>query len=195
MTALKALIICTNNELTEMLTAVLNEVEQTELTLSGGSDARHKAERDCFDIILSVLPFENSFGLDTAAYISSVSEGEQIVFCPSKVYDEVCSKTVGLDMTILPKNVSRTLAVSVIRKSLAAKRKLESIQRKNAELMRKMDEDRLIYRAKCVLIEYLKITEDEAHRMLQHRAMETHVTLYNAAMDVLKMYEYRVGER
>ncbi len=188
---MKALIICTNCEMTALLTDVLKDIEPVELLLAQGSEARNIAASNELDIILSVMPFADGFGLDTAAYISSVSSAEQVVFAPSKVYDEVCSKTVGLDLSVLPKNVNRSLALSIIRKALAMKRDMDAAKKRNEELERKIDEDRLIYRAKCVLIEYLKITEDEAHRILQKRAMDKHLQLYKAALEVLKMYEYR----
>lgn len=53
-----------------------------------------------------------------------------------------------------------------------------------------LSEIKLVNRAKCVLIEYLRISEKEAHRQIQKRAMDQRITLTEVAMDILKTYEY-----
>ncbi|MCR5805436.1 MAG: ANTAR domain-containing protein [Oscillospiraceae bacterium] len=188
---MNALIICTNDDMTAALRHILGSVGVADVTVSDSTDVRKTAVRSSFDIILSVLPFANEFGLDTCVYISSKCCSEQIIFAPSKIYDEVCSKTVGLGLTILPKNSASSLAANIIGRMVALKKDMDEARRKNDELIRKIDEDKLIYRAKCVLIEYLKVTENDAHRILQKRAMDRQIPLYDAALEVLKTYELR----
>ena len=109
----------------------------------------------------------------------------------SKVYDEVCAKLLGTGAVILPKSSPRELAVNSIRCAAAMKNKMDDLRSENKMLRDMVNEMKLVNRAKCVLIEYLKISEKEAHRQIQKRAMDQRVTLTEVAADILKTYEYR----
>ena len=47
----------------------------------------------------------------------------------------------------------------------------------------------LTCRAKCLLIEHLHLTEDEAHHCLERRAMDLRVSRREAALTVIRQYE------
>ena len=47
----------------------------------------------------------------------------------------------------------------------------------------------VIDRAKCTLVEYLRISEADAHRQIQKRAMDMRLPLAAVAKDILKTYE------
>ena len=148
------------------------------------------AEHD-YVVVISVFPFEGEFGAETAAYISKTFDVCQVIFVPSKVYDEVCAKLSGTGAVILPKSSPRELAVNSIRCAAAIKNKMDDLRSENKMLRDMVNEMKLVNRAKCVLIEYLKISEKEAHRQIQKRAMDQRVTLTEVAADILKTYEYR----
>ena len=78
-----------------------------------------------------------------------------------------------------------------IRCAAAMKNKMDDLRSENKMLRDMVNEMKLVNRAKCVLIEYLKISEKEAHRQIQKRAMDQRVTLTEVAADILKTYEYR----
>lgn len=190
---MNALLICFDEAKRDNYISLLKSAGVTDVETSSGEDARTLARERWYGLVLSVLPFEHEFGLDTVAYISGRTASEQVVFVPSKVYDEVCSKAVGLPVSILPKNVPVSIAVNTIRRAVSVKESLDRAKSENDDLRRKADEDKLIYRAKCVLIEYLKIPENEAHRYLQKRAMDRQSPMADIALEVLKTYGYREG--
>jgi len=51
------------------------------------------------------------------------------------------------------------------------------------------EEARLVYRAKEVLIEYLKMTESQAHRYIEKQAMDMRITRREVAESIIKTYE------
>ncbi|MDR0930197.1 MAG: ANTAR domain-containing protein [Clostridiales bacterium] len=59
----------------------------------------------------------------------------------------------------------------------------------NTKLNQKIEDIRIIDRAKLVLISYLKMTEDEAHKYIEKQAMNTRRTRRAVAESVLKTYE------
>ena len=56
-------------------------------------------------------------------------------------------------------------------------------------LQDKIEEIRLVSRAKCVLIEVLGMTEPQAHRYLEKQAMDLRCTRREVAQGVLSTYE------
>ena len=52
-----------------------------------------------------------------------------------------------------------------------------------------LEELQLISRAKAVLIEYLKLTEPQAHRYIEKQAMDLGLTRRQVALNILKTYE------
>ena len=53
----------------------------------------------------------------------------------------------------------------------------------------KMVEIRIVNRAKCLLIEQLRMTEEEAHRYIEKQAMDRCVTKRTVAENILSTYK------
>ena len=77
--------------------------------------------------------------------------------------------------------------------------KIDELRAKKAELLAKaeglagegkLEELRVVSRAKCLLVEYLHIGEREAHRYIEKQAMDLRVTKKVIAEDILKTYDY-----
>ena len=51
------------------------------------------------------------------------------------------------------------------------------------------DEQQLIIRAKCTLIQYLKLTEPQAHKYIEKQSMDLRKTKLEIAQRILKTYE------
>ena len=66
---------------------------------------------------------------------------------------------------------------------------LLELKNENVKLQKKVDEIRLIARAKCMLIEHQNMTEPQAHRLIEKQAMDNRVTRKEIAKAILKQYE------
>ena len=53
----------------------------------------------------------------------------------------------------------------------------------------KIEEIRLVDRAKCMLIQYLSMTESQAHRYIEKQAMDRRVTRGEVARSILGLYD------
>ena len=63
------------------------------------------------------------------------------------------------------------------------------LREENLALENRLRDAKLIDRAKCTLVEYLRISESDAHRQIQKRAMDMRLPLAAVAKDILKTYE------
>lgn len=57
------------------------------------------------------------------------------------------------------------------------------------KLMKKVDDIRVVNRAKCILIQYRNMTEEEAHKYLEKEAMDTRVSKRELAEKIINYYE------
>lgn len=64
-----------------------------------------------------------------------------------------------------------------------------ALVRENAGLKRKVLEAQAVGRAKCLLVERRKMTEQAAHRFIEKTAMDNRLTRYAVAKDIIKGYE------
>jgi len=67
--------------------------------------------------------------------------------------------------------------------------RLQEVQKENRELKQKIEDIRIIDRAKCVLISRLNLSEEEAHRAIEKQAMDMRISKRTIAEDILKTYE------
>lgn len=64
-----------------------------------------------------------------------------------------------------------------------------ALVRENAGLRRKVLEAQAVGRAKCLLVERRKMTEQAAHRFIEKTAMDNRLTRYAVAKHIIKGYE------
>ena len=68
-------------------------------------------------------------------------------------------------------------------------KELDLLKFQNQKLQNKLEEIRLINRAKCVLIQYLNMTEQQAHRYIEKQSMDLRQSRVVTAESILKTYE------
>ncbi|MCI7767332.1 MAG: ANTAR domain-containing protein [Oscillospiraceae bacterium] len=190
MPSAKAIIAAASEDIRASLSSMCAEAEIADITVTDGGSLKELFAENAYDIALLVLPFEDRFGADTAVYLSKSYDTEVVTFVPSKLYDDVCSKLARTGGLILPKSAPRALIINALRNAVHTKERLDGLREEKQTLSEMVNEMKLVNRAKCVLIEYLRISEKEAHRQMQKRAMDQRITLTEVAADILKTYEY-----
>ena len=71
----------------------------------------------------------------------------------------------------------------------ATRERLRRMEQRAATVEEKMEEIRIINRAKLLLMEQLKMTEKEAHRFIEKQAMDRCVTRITIAQSILSTYK------
>ena len=70
----------------------------------------------------------------------------------------------------------------------ALSQQLQRLEQEKSKLTRQLEDTKTIDRAKCCLIQYLNLTESQAHRHIQKLAMDTRRTQREIADDILTTY-------
>jgi two-component system, response regulator PdtaR len=87
------------------------------------------------------------------------------------------------------KPMDKQLFWSALKLANASYSKMTLLKNENNRLLQKIEDVRVIDRAKCILIQYLKMTEVEAHKYIEKQAMDMRITKKTVAQHILKTYE------
>lgn len=92
-------------------------------------------------------------------------------------------------MLALPKPTSSQTVSQSLQLICGTRERLRRMEQKTASIEEKMEEIRIINRAKLLLMEQLKMTEKEAHRFIEKQAMDRCVTRITIAQSILSTYK------
>jgi len=90
---------------------------------------------------------------------------------------------------VINRPISKQLMINSVKMSMIAKKRLEIMMDEQTKLKDKIEENRLIDRAKCVLIQYLRLSEPQAHRYIEKQAMDMRTSKMEVALGILKTYD------
>ena len=187
----KALIISGSSQgldiLVRMITSStgINDVS----TISSGAESRRLVSNTDYDIIVINTPLSDEFGHELSIYLSEHTSSGIILVCKSAIADEISEKVIDYGVCVVPKPVNKALFFQSMKIVTAVRSRVMGYQKENANLQVKIDEIKLINRAKCVLMQYLKLTEPQAHRYIEKQAMDTRKTRKEVAQSILLRYE------
>ena len=89
----------------------------------------------------------------------------------------------------LSKPVSRSGLLGAIKLLTAMRGKLRKLDRQNQALQEKMQDIRTVNRAKWLLIEIKRMTENEAHYYIEKQAMDMRLSRREVAENIIRTYD------
>lgn len=66
---------------------------------------------------------------------------------------------------------------------------MAKLEEENRQLSQQLSDMKIVNRAKSMLMQYLNLTEEQAHRHIQKQAMDLRKTQRAVAEDILKTYQ------
>lgn len=156
---------------------------------ASGNEARRIVCENDIDYVFINTPLTDEFGHELAMSVSVESGANVILFVKSEISDEITDKVVHSGVFVVPKPVSEPFFFQAVNIAIASRRKLSGLRQENTKLQVKIKEIRLIDRAKCTLIQYLNMTEKQAHRYIEKQAMDMRTSKADIAQGILKTYE------
>lgn len=152
-------------------------------------DAESMMLERLFDMIIINTPLEEESGISFAAAAVKNSVAGVILLAVKEAL-QTCEESLaqkGIIVVYKPINVAAFKQAIHVWES--AKKRIESLHCENEELKTKVEELKIIHRAKCVLMECLSMSEPQAHRYLEKQAMDLRQSKLRAAQQVLRTYE------
>ena len=159
------------------------------ISATSGNEARRLAAEGEYDAILINAPLPDEFGADFAIAAAGNTASGVLLLVKRELADEISARTESYGVLVVPKPVSRGYFYQALRLAEASRRRLLGLRQENARLQKRIEEIRLVDRAKCALIQYQGLTEPEAHHYMEKQAMDRRISRRAAAEEILAMYE------
>ncbi len=179
-----SLIISPNAENIAVIENVLKEnVSGHIVTANSGNEARRIISGDTQpDLVIIDTPLTDEFGQELAVTLSDVTD--VILICRNDIAEDI-APSLPSEIIVVQKPFTR----EDFRISVENFSETHGLKRESADILTKIEEMRLINRAKCTLIEYLKFTEPQAHRYIEKQAMNNRQTRREVAERILNTYK------
>ena len=162
---------------------------QDVVIVRSGNEARRALNNMCFDLVMINSPLSDEFGHDLCNFIYENHTSSIILLVKNQVVEEFAHKLNRIGVMCVSKPLDRNIFNQSVRLASAANIRLKGIHNENKKLHQKVDELKLISRAKYVLMDYLNMSESEAHHYIEKKAMDNRISKVNAAKEILKTYE------
>ena len=190
-TQISILIVSSDGKTTAFFMPILRTERFSQIAAAGGADeARRLMAGHPYDIVIINTPLPDDFGLRLAVDLVRYESTAVLLFVKSEVYEQVQQKTKDYGIIVLTKPYERYDATELINLLFAVNMRLRAAGRRAVSLMSRMEDIRIINRAKLILIERLKMSEAEAHRYVEKSAMDRCIKRREVAESIIKTYEY-----
>ena len=155
---------------------------------SSGSAARRVLLEAEYDLVLVNTPLRDELGTDVAIAAAKGRAGV-ILLVKAEQEDELAVRVEDYGVFVLPRPLNRAAFYQSLKLITATRKRIERLMDENRHLREKIEELRIVERAKCVLIEHLQFTEEQAHRYIEKQAMDRRSTKRTVAESILNTYE------
>lgn len=152
-------------------------------------EAEGKLQKKSFSILLINPPFEDGDGISLALLAAETFGAGVMLLVKEDLAEQVWEKTGDSGVFIVTKPLHPALVSQGLKFLEAANKKLLRLREENFVLAKKMEDLKVIDRAKCCLMEYLKMSEGAAHRYIEKQAMDLRLSKRQVAENILTAYE------
>ena len=142
-----------------------------------------------YDLVIVNSPLPDGMGTDFAVKLCGETDAAVALLIRSELYEETNAATLPSGVVVVSKPTNSQLLLQVIRGLCAMRERLKVVRQHQGTVEEKIQEIRLINRAKWLLIECLHMTEPEAHRYITRQAMEQRTGKKEIAENVIRTYQ------
>ena len=146
------------------------------------------AERE-YDAVIINAPLKDDLGLRFAIDCSTSKKAVVLFLIQNEYHPEVCAKVENYGVFTLPKPMSKQAMETALRWLFTAKVRFAKTEKISNKMEDKMEEIRLVNKAKWLLISNEGLLEPEAHRYLEKEAMDRCISKKEIAKEIIDKYE------
>ena len=153
--------------------------------VSDVSSAKRAIAERTFDFVIVNAPLPDDMGMRFAVDVSAGTETVALLVLREAFYAELTERLTPYGVFTLLKPTSAGRMATALQWMATARERLRKTEKKTLTLQEKMEEIRLVNRAKWVLIERKGMDEPQAHRLIEKQAMDRCVTRRVIAQEII----------
>lgn len=170
-----------SSQINAMLIAPLFETQ----IVSDFNEARRLCGERNFNIV--IVDFAEGEGTDFAIDISD-SLSTILLLTPTQFFEQISYKVEGYGILTITSPFDQFYFYNMIKVAIAVQYKVQVLSSQTTKLKVKMEEIRVVNRAKMLLMQNLNMTEADAHRYIEKEAMDRCIKKTAVAEQVISTY-------
>lgn len=168
------------------ISALLPAGEYDPVTTAGslGEARRRMLERE-FDLLLINSPLPDGPGIELAEDACARTDAGVLLLTAAELFDDLRDRLTLGGVAALPKPTSGAVLSRALQMLCATRERLRGRGQRQATVEERMEEIRLVNRAKWLLISVRGLTEPAAHRLIEKRAMDRCASMAEVAREII----------
>ena len=181
----KILVVSSLSRGTEVLTSYLEGDAYSLQYAASGGEARRRLLEESFSLVIILAPLKDESGISLAEDAAGGTAGILLAVKAG----ELAHRLTGHGIFVYSFSMGKRMFEYAAQLLLAVHRRLEASLPQKEKMERRVEDIRIVNRAKCLLIQYLHLSEEEAHRLIEKQAMDKRKTKREVAEEILRHYE------
>ena len=147
------------------------------------NEARRLCNERVFNIV--IVDFSDGEGTDFAVDISSCTS-TILLLAPTQFFDQLSYRVEPYGILTITSPFDQFYFYNMIKIAIAVQYKVQVLSSQTIKLKEKMEEIRIVNRAKMLLMQNKEMSEQEAHRFLEKQAMDRSMKRIAVADEIIK---------
>ncbi len=152
------------------------------------ASARREMLGRSYDFVIINAPLPDDFGVRFAIDACEKTDCVVLLMLRADSYEEVNSKAQSYGVFTIQVPAPAQTLKQCLKWMAATRERLRKLEKRTLTVEEKMEEIRIVNRAKWILIERLKMTEAEAHHHIEKQAMDRCLSKKEIASAIIKTY-------
>ena len=181
------LIVSASRSFIELMLSNLHEAGYSPIhTAPSISAAKRKTMDKSYDFVIINAPLPDDVG--TRFAIDTSAGSAVLLIADSELYASTNAIAAENGVFTLQKPFSKVMITTALNWLSSAREIIRRTQKKNLSIDEKMEEIRIVNRAKWILINELSMSEPEAHRYIEKQAMDRCISKGQIAKEIINTY-------
>ena len=138
-----------------------------------------------WELVMINIPLNDESGFELAKYVAEDTAASCVIFVKAEEAEKIMDAADRSSIIVITKPFSRQTLYQILKAVDTALRRSWDLYEETVRLEKKIDEIRLIDKAKFSLMQYRGMTEEEAHTYLEQYAMKNRRKKTIAASEII----------
>ena len=150
--------------------------------------AKRTVAEQSFDYIIINSPVLEDPGINFAVDTCKSHSTVTLLVVRTEIYNEIYDRAVSHGVFTIAKPISKSYFALALSWMQSARERLRQNEKKSLSVEEKMEEIRLVNKAKWLLIMHEQMSEPQAHRYIEKRAMDRCLSKRDIAREIIDLY-------
>ena len=171
------------------ITDVLYHEKLNCVVCSTAAEARQVSMCRPFDIFVVYSGLVDELGNTLAMYLADANDCGGVYIDDSVRTEQIAAELSSYGVITLARPVTKSALIEAVRLIFASNARVQRLKHINEELTAKIEDIQYISRAKIVLMRSLGYSDEQAHKYIEKKAMDSRLSKRKVAIDILTTYE------